>query len=145
MHILQVEIGNFRKLLATRIEFAPDKTVFVGANNSGKTSAMTALHRFLVDARGFTINDFSLANWWPLNAEGNAWEAAVKSGKAIPSPNLLSFLPQIDVWLEVGKGEMHHVQKLLPTLDWKSGSLGVRLRYEPDDWIDLPEFLNQAE
>lgn len=133
MRISQVEIGNFRKLVATRIEFASEKTVFVGANNSGKTSAMTALRRFLVDSRGFTINDFSLAHWQALNAEGDAWEAALKADEEPPAPNLSALLPQLDVWLEVGKGEMHYVQKLLPTLDWTSGPLGVRLRYEPDD------------
>lgn len=133
MHILKVEIGNFRKHVATQIALAPEKTVFVGANNSGKTSAMTALRRFLVDSRGFTVNDFSLAHWQALNAEGEAWEVAIKEGEALPTPNLLSFLPQLDVWLQVGKGEMHYVQRLLPTLDWKSGPLGVRLRYEPDE------------
>lgn len=61
MLITMVEIGNYRKLLAARISFAPDKTVLVGANNSGKTSAMTALRRFLVDTRGFTINDLARA------------------------------------------------------------------------------------
>lgn len=135
MHISQIEIGNFRKLVATRIAFSPEKTVFVGANNSGKTSAMSALRRFLVDSRGFTINDFSLAHWQALNAEGDSWEVAIKSDEALPIPNLLNFLPQLDVWLQVGKGEMHYVQKLLPTLDWKSGLLGVRLRYEPDEPI----------
>lgn len=135
MHISLVEVGNFRKLVATRIAFAPEKTVLVGANNSGKTSAMNALRRFLVDSRGFSINDFSLAHWQALNAEGEAWEAAIKADEALPTPNLLNFLPQLDVWLQVGKGEMHHVQKLLPTLDWKSGALGVRLRYEPDEPI----------
>ncbi len=139
MHIAQIEIGNFRKLVATRIAFAPEKTVFVGANNSGKTSAMNALRRFLVDSRGFTINDFSLAHWQALNAEGQAWEAAIKSDEALPTPNLLNFLPQLDVWLEVGKGEMHYVQKLLPTLDWKSGPLGVRLRYEPDEPVKFQQ------
>ena len=133
MHILKIEIGNFRKHVATQIALAPEKTVFVGANNSGKTSAMTALRRFLVDSRGFTVNDFSLAHWQALNAEGEAWEVAIKEGEALPTPNLLSFLPQLDVWLQVGKGEMHYVQRLLPTLDWKSGPLGVRLRYEPDE------------
>ncbi|MCR5939807.1 ATP-dependent endonuclease [Ochrobactrum sp. XJ1] len=133
MQILRVEIGNFRKHVATRIDFAIEKTVFVGANNSGKTSAMNALRRFLVDSRGFTINDFSLAHWQALNAEGDAWEAAIKSDEALPTPKLLGFLPQLDVWLQVGKGEMHYVQRLLPTLDWKSGPLGVRLRYEPDE------------
>lgn len=133
MRISQVEIGNFRKLVATRIAFANEKTVFVGANNSGKTSAMTALRRFLVDPRGFSINDFSLAHWQALNAEGDGWEAELKAKKELPLPSLSKFLPQLDVWLEVGKGEMHYVQKLLPTLDWRSGLLGVRLRYEPDE------------
>lgn len=139
MLISQVEIGNFRKLIAARITFAPEKTIFVGANNSGKTSAMNALHRFLVDPRGFTVNDFSLAHWQALNTEGEAWEAAVKSDEALPTPDLLKFLPQLDMWLQVGKGEMHHVQKLLPTLDWKSGLLGVRLRYEPDGPINFQQ------
>lgn len=139
MRISQIEIGNFRKLVATRIAFAPEKTVFVGANNSGKTSAMNALHRFLVDSRGFTINDFSLAHWQALSAEGEAWEVAIKAHEALPTPNLLNFLPHLDVWLEVGKGEMHYVQKLLPTLDWKSGPLGVRLRYEPDEAIKFQQ------
>lgn len=133
MYISLVEIGNFRKLIAARIAFAPEKTVFVGANNSGKTSAMTAFRRFLVDARGFSVNDFSLVHWQALNAEGDAWEASLMAGEALPPPNLTGFLPQLDVWLQVGKGEMHHVQKLLPTLDWKSGPLGVRFRYEPDE------------
>ncbi|MBN9042094.1 MAG: hypothetical protein BGP05_09435 [Rhizobiales bacterium 62-47] len=133
MHISKVEIGNFRKLVATRVAFEPEKTVFVGANNSGKTSAMTALRRFLVDPRSFSINDFSLAHWQALNVEGEAWEAALKTGEPLPAPNLTRYLPQLDVWLHVGKGEMHRVQKLLPTLDWKSGPLGVRLRYEPDE------------
>ncbi|MGO8127027.1 AAA family ATPase [Rhizobium ruizarguesonis] len=38
-----------------------DKTVFVGANNSGKTSAITALRYFLVDRErtSFCFNDFT--------------------------------------------------------------------------------------
>jgi len=139
MQILQVEIGNFRKHVATRVDFGLEKTVFVGANNSGKTSAMNALRRFLVDPRSFTINDFSLAHWLMMNAEGDEWESAVKADEPLPTPNLLSFLPQLDVWLLVGKGEMHYVQKLLPTLDWDAGPLGVRLRYEPDDWINFQQ------
>lgn len=133
MRISQVEIGNFRKLVATRITFADEKTVFVGANNSGKTSAMTALRRFLIDPRGFSINDFSLVHWQAFNAEGSAWESALKSDKEVPALNLSKLLPQLDMWLQVEKGEMHYVQKLLPTLDWKPGLLGVRLRYEPDE------------
>ena len=47
MHIEFVEIANFRKLLSARVDLSPQTTLFVGANNSGKTSAMLALRRFL--------------------------------------------------------------------------------------------------
>ena len=43
MKISFIEIQNFRKLRATYIGFHPETTLFVGANNSGKTSAMLAL------------------------------------------------------------------------------------------------------
>jgi len=47
VHIEFVEIANFRKLLSARVDLSPQTTLFVGANNSGKTSAMLALRRFL--------------------------------------------------------------------------------------------------
>ncbi|CAM5652656.1 hypothetical protein MAUB1S_11324 [Mycolicibacterium aubagnense] len=100
---------------------------------------MTALRRFLVDPRGFTINDFSLAHWQALDAQGVDWETALNNKNPLPTPDLSDFLPQLDVWLEVGKGEMHYVQKLIPTLDWKSGPLGVRLRFEPDDALKFQQ------
>lgn len=143
MRISKIEIGNFRKLVAVRIDLAADKTVFVGANNSGKTSAMTALRRFLVDPKGFAMTDFSLGHWREINALGVRWEAAFTAGDPLPSPDLGPQLPHLDLWLEVGKGEMHHVQKLLPSLDWTSGPLGIRLRFEPGNAATLQqEYLN---
>ena len=46
-------------------------------------------------------------------------------------------LPILDVWLHAEKREAHLVQKLIPTLDWDGGRLGVRLRLEPKDTADL--------
>ncbi len=43
-----VEVQNFRKLKSIRIDFDGQTTIFVGANNSGKTSAMLALRYFLL-------------------------------------------------------------------------------------------------
>ncbi|MNF83029.1 hypothetical protein D3C84_653420 [compost metagenome] len=39
----------------------------------------------------------------------------------------------MDIWLEVKDQEIHYVDHLIPTLDWKGGLLGVRLRLEPTD------------
>ncbi|TIX91606.1 AAA family ATPase [Rhizobium sp. P44RR-XXIV] len=80
MLISQIEIANFRKLIAVRTDLSQKKTVFVGANNSGKTSAMTALRRFLVEPREFTVTDFTLSNWGKLNSIGEVWEAEQAAG-----------------------------------------------------------------
>lgn len=70
MHIKHVEIGNFRKLRAVRVDFAEQTTVFVGANNSGKTSAT-----WLVGER-FTIADAYLGVFlgWLARAPGKPFK-----------------------------------------------------------------------
>ena len=47
MYISKIKIRNFRKLENVIIDLEKDTTLFVGANNSGKTSAMTAMSLFL--------------------------------------------------------------------------------------------------
>ncbi|MET4255237.1 putative ATP-dependent endonuclease of OLD family [Bradyrhizobium sp. S3.12.5] len=139
MHIDSIEIANFRKLRSTRVSFARDKTVFVGANNSGKTSAMVALRYFLVshERTSFTLNDFTVSHWPSLVTMGASWEKAEAANEALPEPNWNDFLPTLDVWLHVESDEVHYVQKILPTLDWEGGQLGVRLRFEPKDAVEL--------
>ena len=132
MHIQHVEVGNFRKLQAVHIDFSEETTIFVGANNSGKTSAMVALRRFLVERSDFSINDITLNHWAKLDAVGASWEKATAGDEAEPF-DWGDALPFVDVWLSVPTHELHYVQKLLPTLDWDGSSIGVRLRYEPKD------------
>ncbi|MDH4983829.1 AAA family ATPase [Hyphomicrobium sp. D-2] len=141
MRIEFVEIANFRKLLSTRVGLSAGKTVFVGANNSGKTTAITALRYFLVDRErsSFCFNDFTLAHWPTINAMGAAWEAAHTANQDLPVPGWDPVLPFLDVWLHVAENEVHYVQKILPTLDWDGGRLGVRMRLEPKDAAQLQQ------
>ena len=78
MHIAFVEIQNFRKLKACRVEIAQQETIFVGANNSGKTSAMDALILFLKKdhRKKLATTDFTLSNWLSLNQLGKQWAEA---------------------------------------------------------------------
>jgi predicted ATP-dependent endonuclease of OLD family len=139
MHIDFIELANFRKLRSTRVSFAKDKTVLVGANNSGKTSAMVALRYFLVEKErpNFTLNDFTIVHWPVIAAMGSAWESAIASNTALPEPSWQSVLPTLDIWLYVEDNEVHYVQNILPTLDWEGKRLGVRLRFEPKDSTEL--------
>ena len=138
MRISFVEIANFRKLLAVRIDFAHEKTLLVGANNSGKTSAMIALRQFLLQRGSFCLNDFTLCHWKVIEEIGKIWEKT----DPIEEPHdeaekWVQVCPTLDLWLDVNDGEFHHVSSLLPVLDWSGGFLGVRLRYEPKDIPEL--------
>ncbi len=139
MRIEFVEIANFRKLLSTRVGLSAERTVFVGANNSGKTSAITALRYFLVDRErsSFCFNDFTLTHWPTINAMGAAWEATHVENLPLPAPEWDPVLPFLDVWLHVADNEVRYVRKILPTLDWNGGRLGVRMRLEPKDAAQL--------
>ena len=144
MKIEFVDIQNFRKLKNCRINFSDRETVFVGANNSGKTTAMDALIKFFKARNAFKTQDFTLSNWTKINSIGELWlreEDVTKVDLSIETWE--NHLPAIDVWLNVTSKELHYINDLIPTLDWEGGSLGVRLRFEPNDLGELyKEFLS---
>ncbi len=140
MNIEFIDIQNFRKLKSCRIDFGKDQTIFVGPNNSGKTSAMDSLSFFLTDRSKFTTRDFTLNNWIKINALANEWLNTEEQNDDywdVELEKLQQYLPQIDLWINVKDTEIHHVHHLIPTLDWESGLLGVRLRFEPDNLSSL--------
>jgi predicted ATP-dependent endonuclease of OLD family len=136
VYIQFVEIANFRKLKSVHIDLTDQTTLFVGANNSGKTSAMVALRYFLGDQKRFSVNDFTLSHWAKINSIGTAWEAQDNADQAVADASMKEWseiLPTLDLWFSVAEDEIHYVSRLLPTLNWVGGLLGVRLRYEPVD------------
>lgn len=136
MRIKFIEIANFRKLLSIHVDISDTTTLFVGANNSGKTSAMLALRKFLVPrSRPFEMHDFTLCHWRSINALGQRW-LDLRSANQLVEFKLADWAdlaPTLDVWFHVEIGELHYVRDLIPTLDWRGGVIGVRLRYQPKD------------
>lgn len=122
MYIKTLKIRNFRKLEEVAIDFQPDKTIFIGANNSGKTSAITVMNLFL-NSQKFSHYDFSLSNHPKIN---ELFEVDIEPSEQ----DFDSIFPAIDLWFYVEDKDIHYVSQLLPTLDWSGGDLGVRLRYE---------------
>ena len=141
MHIAFVEIQNFRKLKSCRVEIAQQETIFVGANNSGKTSAMDALILFLKQSRrkALATTDFTLSNWSSFNHLVAQWVASADNKEAeLAVDALLPLLPSIDVWLTADEKDLHRVVHLLPTLDWTPEELlGVRLVLAPKNMEQL--------
>ncbi len=128
MRIRLVEVSNFRKLKSVRLELSDEVTLFVGANNSGKTTAMDALRQFLTGAP-FRLSDLTLSDLPELLAVGEMWEADSDEGPDVWQ----SLLPTLDIWLEAEEEELHRATQLLPVLDGFVGLVGVRLRLEPKD------------
>ncbi len=142
MEICYVDIQNFRKLKCCRIELGKRETVFVGANNSGKTSAMDALILFLKKNRqkDISVTDFTLSNWKHINDIGANWVKSSEDDNEKIDINLSVFrpyMPSVDIWLDVVEGEIHYVSHLIPTLSWEGGLLGVRLCLEPKNGEEL--------
>lgn len=135
MHINFIELQNFRRLAMIRIDFSEETTLLVGANNSGKTSAITALRYFLVQQNAFSVYDIPLARWPRINELAEAFE---KAENGVSANRWRELLPSLDVWLKVSEGEIHHVAHLIPTLDWTlDEGIGVRLQLEPENSDEL--------
>ncbi len=151
MEILYVDIQNFRKLKCCRVGLGERETVFVGANNSGKTSAMDALILFLKKERqkDISVTDFTLSNWKHINDIGENWIRCSEddSEKVDFSVSLFRpYMPSVDIWINVVEGEIHYVSHLIPTLSWEGGLLGVRLCLEPKNCEELyGDYLNACK
>ena len=60
MKIKSMHLRSFRRLENVEVGFESEETVFVGPNNSGKTSATAAFRLFLVRP-DFKVHDFSVS------------------------------------------------------------------------------------
>ena len=117
MILQSFHIRNFRRLRDVHITLEPDRTIFVGANNSGKTSAAHALSLFLREEK-FLMYDFSAEAWNKFD------DVAKRDAKAAndPVPSI-----SIDLWFQIAAGDLHRVIDLVPDLNWEIGPVGVRI------------------
>lgn len=120
MHLKKLAVRNFRRLRDVVIDLASDVSIFVGANNSGKTSVGHALQLFTERGK-FSVHDFSADQWPQIVAYGEGNADAV--------------LPTIeaDIWLEISAEDIHRVVDLLPSLAWEGSLVGMRVVFAPID------------
>lgn len=146
MRINFIEIKNFRKLKSVRIDIAEKTTLFVGANNSGKTAAMEALGHFLVDASRFSVNDLTLCNWAKIKDITEQWLTEENIDLDKSQEALSDLFPFMDIWIEAKENELQYVNHILPTLEWNGGLIGVRLRYEPKKFdVFFEDFISSRQ
>jgi len=132
MKLSSVAIRNFRRLENVQIDIEERESIFVGPNNSGKTSA-TSIFRCFLGAREFKIHDFSVARMADF-------DAFVASGDAERLPKIC-----LDMWFTIDPASIAfgRVFTLLPKLS-DFTRVGIRLSYEIDDAKKLRENYDAA-
>ncbi|WP_414615692.1 AAA family ATPase [Stenotrophomonas muris] len=140
-----LELCQFRRLGKVQLDVNKKTTILVGANNSGKTSVLTALRHFLAESSSFGSFDISLSQWPTLRALGKVWEALPEDPLTVPGDEeqwkqqlqaLLSTMPTLDLWFDAEAGMYHYVAPFLSKFSWKGGAVGIRLRLEPASTVE---------
>lgn len=125
MKIIGVAIRNFRRLENVQIDIEERESIFVGPNNSGKTSA-TAIFRCFLGGRDFKIHDFSVARMADFDAFAD-------TGDEDQLPKI-----SLDLWFSIDPESIAfgRVFTLLPKL-LDLTRVGIRLSYEVEDAAKL--------
>lgn len=136
MKLSKFQIRNFRRLEDVRIDLEDGETVFVGPNNSGKTSA-TAVFRYFLKGAEFRIHDFSVSRIREIDQFGREED---KESLSLPSIDL-------DLWFKIDPDiEFGRVFSLLPdTLSYLE-EVGIRisLAVKQDDIASLISTYEEA-
>jgi predicted ATP-dependent endonuclease of OLD family len=128
MNLHCIRVKNFRRLKDAHIEFESDISIFVGPNNSGKTSVTQAIHMFVAGSKDrFTIHDFSSDCWDVFNSAVSA-----QPGSAVSLPRI-----SIDLWFSIRDTDVHRIVDLLPSLKWNGTQVGLRIEFAPTSESEL--------
>lgn len=123
MKISKVEISNFRALENFVLEIEEDLSVVIGKNNTGKTSLLSILDRFLGESKSsFEFHDFNkkyLANSFPFNKEGT-----------LSAEEYDPFYISLTVHIEYNETDyIGNLAKLFMSLDPKDKTAIIRFEY----------------
>lgn len=132
MHLHSYRLKNYRRLHDVYIELAHDISIFVGPNNSGKTSATQALYAFASGSKEkFSLYDFSSTCWKDFDVLGNLQDYGAEQPK----------LPLIclDLWFEVAATDLCIVMPLLPSTAWSGTQVGIRIEFTSRNTVELLE------
>jgi len=131
MRLHAYRLRNYRRLRDVVVELDDQISIFVGANNSGKTSAAQGLQMMLEGKRSkFKLFDFSAPLWKTFDEIGNAAPGDVDTPATLPTISL-------DLWFRVGEQDLVSAMPLLPSTDWEGRFVGIRVSFEPGSAYDV--------
>lgn len=121
MKIIKIDVENFRMLKNFSMDLEEDLSLVIGKNNTGKTSILSVLDKFLNEKNKFSYDDFNIDF-------KNELEALIKSG-AIPE----EFTPKgikLKIFIEYNeKDDLSNVSRVLMDLDPDNNKIVLGFEY----------------
>lgn len=121
MKIIKIEVENFRLLKKFSLDLEEDLSLVIGKNNTGKTSILCVLDKFLNEKSKFSYDDFNIDF-------KNELEALIKSGN-IPE----EFTPKgikLKLFIEYNeKDDLSNVSRVLMDLDPNNNKIVLGFEY----------------
>ncbi|PGP84039.1 AAA family ATPase [Bacillus cereus] len=153
MFIEKLNIKNYKRLKDVKVCLSQKQNLFIGPNNSGKTSAIEILVKFLTDKKSFNIYDVTIGNWSQLdNLFTLYYSKHDEDGQELVLADLynkmMHLLPTLKVTLRIEEAELYHVKSLIPYLNKECEKVAVTYTYEPVDFekliLDYKNFRNSV-
>jgi len=121
MRLTKAFIRNFRRLEEVKVDFEDSETVFVGPNNSGKTSA-TSIFRCFLSSRDFKIHDFSIQRISEIDSY-------------LPEESIVFPSIELDLWFEFDPENISFGRafSLLSSISIEAYEVGIRCKYVLED------------
>lgn len=121
MRLAKAFIRNFRRLEEVEVDFEDSETVFVGPNNSGKTSA-TSIFRCFLSSRDFKIHDFSIQRISEIDHYS-------------PEGDIVFPSIELDLWFDFDPENISFGRAfaLLSSVSIETYEVGIRCKYAVDD------------
>ena len=140
MQLHSYRLRNYRRLKDAHIQLADDIAIFVGSNNSGKTSATQAIRTFIMGGKNrFSLYDFSSSCWSDFNKAGE-----INLAETAPTEIALPTI-DLDLWFEVSADDLYLVIPLLPSIAWEGTKVGIRVSLTARNPVSLLENYQKAK
>lgn len=135
MKISRIEIDNFRLLKEFSVDLEESLSLIVGKNNTGKTSLLTILDKFLnpTEKNKFTYNDFN------INFK-NELKEIISSDDTISRKDYIRQGIKLKIYIEyTEKDDLENISRVLMDLDPKNNIivLGFEYALSYDDYNKL--------
>jgi putative ATP-dependent endonuclease of the OLD family len=124
MKVSLIALKNFRRLEDVEFTLETDNTIFVGPNNSGKTT-VTAAFRLFFKRSDFTISDFNVACARAFDRFGTDPDFPL-----VDLPKI-----QLDIWFDIDPKQIEFGRAfaLVPNLGAEHDTVGIRMNFEAPD------------